>query len=86
MLESLPGWEQENNSLSKEFVFKDFKAAFHFMTQVAEVAEAQNHHPDWSNSYNKVSVRLSTHEAESVTDKDIRLAEAIEEIYTSLTD
>jgi 4a-hydroxytetrahydrobiopterin dehydratase len=73
-LEQLPGWELQDGSLTKEFVFKDFSAAFSFMTEAAKVAEALNHHPDWSNSYNKVQVRLSTHSAQGLTDKDFKLA------------
>lgn len=72
-------WEEKNNTLVKEFTFKDFKEAFAFMTKVAELAETAKHHPDWSNSYNKVVISLSTHDAGSrVTEKDRNLAEKID--------
>jgi len=78
-------WIEQNDKLACEFEFIDFKEAFEFMTKVAEIAEAQNHHPWWSNVYNKVRIELSTHEAgNKVTAKDEALAEAIDEIYNQL--
>ena len=72
-------FEEANNSLEAALQFKDFKAAFEFMTQVAELAEAHNHHPEWRNVYNKVWITLTTHDAgNTVTDKDRDLAAAIE--------
>lgn len=72
-------WKEENNCLKKTFTFKDFKQAFAFMTQVALIAEKQDHHPNWSNIYNTVSIELSTHDAGNVvTDKDRKLAKAID--------
>lgn len=72
-------WKEENNSLVKEFKFRNFKDAFAFMTRVAFEAEAMNHHPDWSNVYNTVHVRLNTHDAGSiVTEKDQELAKRID--------
>lgn len=76
-LRSLSGWQLQGDTLIKEFTFKDFTAAFAFMTAAAKEAEAANHHPDWSNSYNKVRVTLSTHSEGGVTDKDVRLAEVM---------
>jgi 4a-hydroxytetrahydrobiopterin dehydratase len=74
-------WTEEDNRLKKTFVFKDFQEAFAFMTRVAFLAEAQNHHPNWSNVYNQVSIELTTHDAGNVvTDKDRRLAKAIDQI------
>jgi 4a-hydroxytetrahydrobiopterin dehydratase len=74
-------WTEEDNRLKKTFVFKDFQEAFAFMTRVAFLAEAQNHHPNWSNVYNRVSIELTTHDAGNVvTDKDRRLAKAIDQI------
>ncbi len=74
-------WIEENNYLSKEFVFKDFKEAFSFMTMVALVAEKMNHHPLWTNVYNKVIIQLNTHDAgDIVTEKDRKLAEAIDKL------
>ena len=74
-------WKEENNSLKKTFKFKDFKQAFGFMAQVALVAEKMDHHPNWSNTYNTVTIELSTHDAGNVvTDKDRTLAKAIDEL------
>ncbi len=71
-------WRREDNHLAASFIFKDFKEAFAFMTKVAAIADAMDHHPEWTNVYNKVEFKLSTHDAgDSVTDKDIKLAEAI---------
>lgn len=74
-------WKEENNSLKNEFKFKNFTQAFSFMTEVAFAAEKANHHPDWSNSWNKVQIQLSTHSAgNKVTEKDHKLAEEINAI------
>lgn len=74
-------WTEQNNTLHKEFLFKDFSEAFVFMTRVAILAEKHDHHPDWSNSWNKVIISLSTHSAGSkVTQKDIDLAKAIDQL------
>jgi 4a-hydroxytetrahydrobiopterin dehydratase len=71
-------WKEENNCLNRDFTFKDFSEAFAFMTRVAILAEKMDHHPEWSNVYNKVMIRLSTHDAgDIVTEKDHKLAEAI---------
>ena len=78
-------WIEQNNKLVREYEFEDFKEAFSFMTQVAEKAEAMNHHPWWSNVYNKVRFELSTHDAgDVVTEKDEALADAIDAIYDAL--
>lgn len=74
-------WKEENNSLTREFKFKDFQEAFAFMTRVALIAEKMDHHPNWSNVYNTVSIKLSTHDAgNKVTDLDRKLANAIDEL------
>lgn len=76
-------WKEENNQLKKSFQFNDFTEAFAFMTQVAFAAEKMNHHPNWSNAYNKVDIALFTHDAKNtVTEKDHKLAKKIDEIYT----
>lgn len=76
-------WHEENNSLEKTFQFKNFADAFAFMTRVAFEAEAMNHHPAWTNIYNRVIIKLSTHDAgNTVTDKDHMLANRIDELYT----
>jgi 4a-hydroxytetrahydrobiopterin dehydratase len=67
--------------LIKEFVFKNFIEAFSFMTKVAFIAEKKNHHPNWSNVYNKVIIKLNTHDAgDKVTNKDIELSELIDTV------
>jgi 4a-hydroxytetrahydrobiopterin dehydratase len=72
-------WKEENNNLSQTFKFKDFVEAFGFMSKVAIVAEKMNHHPNWSNVYNQVTIELCTHDAGNVvTDKDRALAKAID--------
>jgi 4a-hydroxytetrahydrobiopterin dehydratase len=74
-------WIETNNQLHKKFEFKDFNEAFGFMTKVALLAEKLNHHPYWTNVYNKVEIFLSTHDAGNViTEKDIKMAEAIDKI------
>ncbi len=74
-------WQEENNTLVKKFEFKDFIEAFGFMTRVAFLAEKMNHHPNWNNVYNRVEIRLNTHDAGGiVTDKDRKLAEAIDKL------
>ena len=79
-------WTEENNQLKRHFQFKDFKAAFAFMTKVAETAEEMNHHPYWINVYNKVDIHLSTHDAGNiVTDKDRKLALAIDKVFEETT-
>ncbi len=71
-------WKEENNELVTQVKFKDFMEAFAFMTEIALIAEKMNHHPTWSNTYNKVEIRLSTHDAgNTVTEKDRKLAESI---------
>ncbi|TDQ17171.1 4a-hydroxytetrahydrobiopterin dehydratase [Algoriphagus boseongensis] len=74
-------WKEENNRLKKSFKFADFQEAFAFMTRVAFLAEAHNHHPNWSNVYNQVEIELTTHDAGNVvTEKDRKLAKAIDQI------
>jgi 4a-hydroxytetrahydrobiopterin dehydratase len=75
------GWQEENDALKKTFTFKDFSQAFAFMTRVALLAEQHNHHPTWTNTYNRVSIELTTHDAGNrVTEKDRALAEAIDRL------
>ncbi len=74
-------WTTEKNKMKKTFTFKDFPEAFAFMTQVAMIAEKMNHHPTWTNTWNKVSFELSTHDAgDIVTERDRKLAEAIDKL------
>jgi 4a-hydroxytetrahydrobiopterin dehydratase len=74
-------WIEKNNQLIREFTFGNFQEAFAFMTRVAFLAEHQDHHPEWTNVYNRVTIRLSTHDAGNiVTEKDRKLASAIDAI------
>jgi 4a-hydroxytetrahydrobiopterin dehydratase len=71
------GWTLEGDKLHRELEFADFSEAFGFMTRVALLAESRNHHPDWSNSWNTVTIDLTSHDAGGLTDNDVGLAEAI---------
>ena len=74
-------WNEENNQLTRTFVFRNFTEAFGFMTRVALIAEKMDHHPNWSNVYNKVTIHLSTHDAgNTVTEKDRKLAASIDKL------
>jgi 4a-hydroxytetrahydrobiopterin dehydratase len=76
-------WVEKDNRLYREFEFTDFVSAFGFMASVALIAEKMNHHPNWSNVYNKVFIELTTHDAgNTITDKDIKLAKAIDALVT----
>jgi 4a-hydroxytetrahydrobiopterin dehydratase len=79
-LTQLPGWrfEDERGGISRSFRFRDFSQAFAFMTRVALAAEQADHHPEWSNVWNKVDIFLTTHSAGGLTVKDIDLAKRIE--------
>ncbi|MEN3110033.1 4a-hydroxytetrahydrobiopterin dehydratase [Uliginosibacterium paludis] len=71
-------WQLQDGRLLQHYRFRDFRQAFAFMTRVAHVAEAMDHHPDWSNVYNRVSVTLFTHDAGGITTLDFELAAAME--------
>lgn len=73
-------WQEENNSLVREFGFKDFRAALDFVNKVGELAEKANHHPDIELGWGRVKVKLTTHSEGKVTDKDRNLAEEIDTI------
>jgi len=81
-LASLDGWglDEEGKALRRHFTFDSFVQAFGFMTKVALLAEQANHHPEWSNVYNKVDIRLTTHDADGLTERDVKLAQAIDEL------
>jgi 4a-hydroxytetrahydrobiopterin dehydratase len=80
-LAGLPGWKFQRNAVAKTFKFKSFREALSFMVRVGFEAEEMNHHPDWTNVYNRVAIRLSTHDAgDKVTAKDIVLARRIQAI------
>ncbi len=77
-------WIEKDNNLYREFIFRDFSEAFAFMVRVAMLAEQQQHHPRWTNVWNKVEIWLGTHEAgNTVTGKDNRLAAAIDQLLAS---
>jgi len=82
-LEQLPDWEFIDNAIETTLEFETFKDCFSIMTRIAFEVENQNHHPEWFNVYNKLSIRLSTHDAGGVTDKDFKLAKTIEAIITN---
>jgi 4a-hydroxytetrahydrobiopterin dehydratase len=73
-LSTLPGWTRQGEKLHRTFTFRDFSEAFGFMARVALVAEKLNHHPDWANAWNRVTVDLTTHDAGGLTELDFRLA------------
>ena len=81
-LAALPGWgwDEERDGLEKSFRFADFSAAFGFMTRVALAAEQADHHPEWSNVWNRVDIALTTHDAAGLTSRDIDLAHRIDMI------
>ena len=77
---TLPQWTVDQQSISRELVFRDFNEAFGFMSRVALLAECRNHHPNWSNVYNRVSITLSTHDLGGLSDLDVELAAAIDQL------
>lgn len=75
-------WTENDNKLTKEFVFDDFGQAWAFMTEVAMLAERKNHHPEWTNVWNRVSIALTSHdEGNVITEKDRKMAEGIDRIF-----
>ncbi|VAW12511.1 Pterin-4-alpha-carbinolamine dehydratase [hydrothermal vent metagenome] len=79
-LKTLEGWKYVDGAIETSFEFENFKEAFAAMTRIAFECEAQGHHPDWSNIYKNLHVRLNTHDVGGVTEKDFKLAQAIENI------
>ena len=75
-LKTLRGWKKTKgrNAIEKNFIFKDFKVAFSWMTKIALIAEKMDHHPEWFNVYNKVEVKLSTHDTGGITELDVTMA------------
>ena len=86
VLSELPGWSAcaDREAISKKFVFKNFNQAFGFMSRVAMLSEKMDHHPEWFNVYNRVEVTLTTHDAGGVTDRDRRLARAMNAFAAAL--
>ena len=83
-VDGLPGWRVENGKLHREYTFPDFVHAFGFMATAAIAIESMEHHPEWSNVWNRVVVDLTTHDAGGITAKDILLAEKLEELAKRL--
>ena len=81
-LRALPGWSLRDGKLHRELRFRDFSAAFGFMTRVALAAEKRDHHPEWSNVWNRVTIDLVKHESNGITERDIALAQVISELAT----
>ena len=79
-LEQVDGWTIEDGKLHKEFQFDNFVSAFGFMTQLALVAESMNHHPEWFNVYNRVTIDLTTHDAGGISDLDFQWAKQADSI------
>jgi 4a-hydroxytetrahydrobiopterin dehydratase len=79
-LESLPGWSQEGEAIVRTYEFTDFRAALDFMNRAAGPIEEMDHHPEWTNVYNRVDVRLNSHDVGGVTGRDIQLAKVLERV------
>ncbi|MEM1339558.1 MAG: 4a-hydroxytetrahydrobiopterin dehydratase [Bacteroidota bacterium] len=82
-LSALQGWKFLDGSIAKSFQFQDFKEAFSIMTRIAFECELQQHHPNWENVYNSLTIRLNTHDVGGITLKDIALAKTIETIVSN---
>ena len=83
LLQEHPAWTVAHGKLRREFLFRDFVAAFGFMTKVALLAERAGHHPEWSNVYNRLTVELTTHDAGGITEKDVALARQLEALLSA---
>jgi 4a-hydroxytetrahydrobiopterin dehydratase len=79
LLKERPGWSRDGRAIRRDLTFPDFTVAFAFMTKVAFAAERLGHHPDWSNTYNRVTVRISHHDAGGITDRCFALADAVDD-------
>jgi 4a-hydroxytetrahydrobiopterin dehydratase len=79
-LEDISGWRHIDDTIERNFVFKDFIEAITNMLRIAFEAEAMNHHPEWTNVYNKLKIRLRTHDADGITENDFMLAKRINEL------
>ncbi|TAI48328.1 4a-hydroxytetrahydrobiopterin dehydratase [Flagellimonas allohymeniacidonis] len=82
-LEELKGWSFKDGFIQKHFVFSDFKETFSIMTRIAFECEEMNHHPNWENVYNNLTIRLNTHDVGGITENDINLAKTIESLVKS---
>lgn len=81
-MKTIDGWEYQNNAIHTNLEFDNFKDAFSVMTRIAFEAEKMNHHPDWSNVYNTLSISLSTHDVDGLTEKDFELAKIIDALVS----
>lgn len=83
-LEALKGWKlsRDGNAIERQFEFKDFSEAFGFMSRVALLAEQADHHPEWSNVYNRVTIELTTHDVGGLSKRDMKLAKKINALLT----
>ena len=81
MSKKVPGWSIQGSRLKREFQFDNFIEAFGFMSKVALISEAMNHHPEWTNIYSNVTIELTTHDIEGLSDMDIELAQSINKLY-----
>ena len=81
-LEKLPDWnhDADRDAITRKFEFADFSEAFAFMTRVALIAESMDHHPEWSNVYNKLEVTLTTHDCDGLSENDVKMAEKIDKL------
>ncbi|MBP6723943.1 MAG: 4a-hydroxytetrahydrobiopterin dehydratase [Halioglobus sp.] len=80
-MRALPEWVLDQHKLHRQFVFRDFVEAFGFMSRVALLAEAMNHHPEWSNVYNRVDIHLTSHDAGGISERDFSLAGRINRLF-----
>ena len=80
-LKKLSGWDVKDGKLHKEFQFDNFNQAFGFMTRAAMEIEKMNHHPEWFNVYNRITVELTTHDAGGITDNDVNLARILNSLF-----
>ena len=85
-LDELSNWDLRDGKLHRQFKFADFVEAFGFMSRVALLAESANHHPQWSNVYNRVEIELTTHDASGITERDFKLAQQINRLLTQKTE
>ncbi|MGH9624963.1 MAG: 4a-hydroxytetrahydrobiopterin dehydratase [Bryobacteraceae bacterium] len=85
ILQQLPGWTVQEGKLHREYKFPDFARAFGFMAAAAVLIEKRNHHPEWLNVYNRVTVDLTTHDAGGITEKDVELARTLDSIASPLS-
>jgi len=82
-LKALPAWERRGEAIAKQYTFKEFMDGIRFINRIAEIAEQMDHHPDMKVNYRRITFELSTHDQGGITEKDFKLADAIEREFTS---